>query len=103
MLSQEVQRRRTTGRGEKQEGKIRNEEGKEREKLERKLSRELPFSWKERRIGWEIHVGDYGWRLIVGSVGKRVGGWGLGCLIDMKKMKRKKMGVAGQKKMTEVK
>lgn len=29
------------------------------------------YRWKQRRIGkkWEIHVGDYGWRLIVGSLG----------------------------------
>lgn len=28
-------------------------------------------TWKERRVGWEIDVGDYGWRLIVGLVGKK--------------------------------
>lgn len=38
--------------------------------------------------------------MIVGSVGKRVGGWGLGYLIDMKKMRGKKKGVVGQEKMT---
>lgn len=32
--------------------------------------------WKERRIGWEIHVGDYGWRLRVGSVEKTGRGMG---------------------------
>lgn len=30
------------------------------------------YSWKERRTGWKIHVGDYGLRLIVGLVGKKV-------------------------------
>lgn len=60
--------------------------------------------WKERRIGWEIHVGDYGWRLRVGLVEKtaRGMGGGLRCLIDMKKMKWEKKGVVGQEKTTEV-
>lgn len=30
---------------------------------------EMDYRWKQKRIGREIHVGDYGWRLIVGSVG----------------------------------
>lgn len=34
--------------------------------------------WKERRIGWEIHVGDYGWRLRVGLVEKTARGRGGG-------------------------
>lgn len=40
----------------------------------------LPEKWRStdgrRGIGWEIHVGDYGWRLIVGSLGRK--GWGMG-------------------------
>lgn len=62
--------------------------------------------WKERRIGWEIHIGDYGWRLRVGSQemkgGCGGGGGLLRCLIDMNKMKWEKKGVVGQEEMTEV-
>lgn len=56
----------------------------------------------EGRIGLEIHVGDYGWRLIAGSVGQGAGRWSSGCLSDTKLMRRRNKGVVGQGKMTEV-
>ncbi|CAB1456653.1 unnamed protein product [Pleuronectes platessa] len=56
--------------------------------------------WDERGIGWEIHVGDYGWRLIVGSVAGGIGGCGMGYLMDVKKMRWKQNRALGQEKMT---
>lgn len=54
------------------------------------------YRWKERRIGWEIHVGDYGSRLRVGSVEKKGGGRrGLRCLIDTEKLKQERERSSG--------
>lgn len=84
--------------------------GERRKKLERKLSCELPCSQRngglqmEREENW-IEDSCRGLRMEIDSwiSGKKaIGGWGLGYLMDMKKMRREKKGVVGQRKMTEV-
>lgn len=74
MLSQEVQGSRLTA------GEARKEDMEQEERSWRGncdvsslRPREMKdYRWKERRTEREIHVGDYGWRLIVGLVGKQV-------------------------------
>lgn len=53
------------------------------------------YRWKEGRIGWEIHVGDYGWRMIVGSGGKKGGEMGLRMFDRHEEDEREKERIGG--------